>query len=83
MRQVSPDGTVYDGDWANGFRDGYGVVTLKGPAGKQVKQYAGTFKGGRKWVRPPGRNPGADWNGAVFSLAAGCGLSGTSLHRAL
>ena len=51
MLQTTKDGTTYDGDWANNFRDGYGVITVPGPDGTRVKQYVGTFKGGRKWVR--------------------------------
>ena len=42
--------TLYDGDWLNDERHGYGVLT-KVVGGELIKEYAGGWMDGRKHVR--------------------------------
>ena len=44
-------GKIYDGDWKDDFRDGFGTVSVKNKDGTYRKQYVGGFKCGKKHVR--------------------------------
>lgn len=46
---MSSKGTIYDGDWANGVRHGYGVRSLLRD-GVQVKEYSGGWVNDKKEV---------------------------------
>ena len=42
--------TIYDGDWLNDERHGYGVLTRLVSGGELMTEYAGGWKEGRKHV---------------------------------
>lgn len=44
-------GALYDGDWKNGVRCGFGTYSVKGPDGTYMKEYSGGWKNDKKHVR--------------------------------
>lgn len=44
-------GALYDGDWENGERSGFGTLSARDDVGGMRKAYAGAWKHNKKHVR--------------------------------
>ena len=49
---IAKSGTIYDGDWKGGMREGFGVKSVL-VSGVHIKEYTGSWREDKKHVRSP------------------------------